>query len=181
MMNQHQTALISLLLGSFPTFQSGDGEAALAAYEVVISQADERDVHPGVMAIINGEFVGHDGRFAPTAPQLAGAIRAARDKRLESESRTRRFLAPPQEPEISPEERERVNVKFDALVANIAHDRAADDAERDKRSKERGERELRWLRGRGDLVEVPGLSVPVSSTLLRQFSVGDPDGDRDVA
>lgn len=85
MMTDHQTALCSLLLGSFPTFSSGDAEAALAAYEIVMSNAAEQDLQPGFMILINGEYPGHDGRFAPTAPQLATAIRMARDKRLEHE------------------------------------------------------------------------------------------------
>lgn len=85
MMTNHQTALCSLLLGSFPTFSSGDAEAALTAYEIVMSNAAEQDLQPGFMILINGEYPGHDGRFAPTAPQLATAIRMARDKRLEHE------------------------------------------------------------------------------------------------
>ena len=70
MMTDHQTALCSLLLGSFPTFSSGDAEAALAAYEIVMSNAAEQDLQPGFMILINGEYPGHDGRFAPTAPLM---------------------------------------------------------------------------------------------------------------
>lgn len=114
MMNQHQTALFSLLLGSFPNFQSGDGEAALAAYEIVISRSEVCDVEAGVMSLINGGYPGHDGRFAPTAPQLAGAIRAKRDERLDS---ARRGRAPDNAlagPIIAHDEESRLRVK--ALV-----------------------------------------------------------------
>ena len=107
MMTDHQTALCSLLLGSFPTFSSGDAEAALAAYEIVMSNAAEQDLQPGFMILINGEYPGHDGRFAPTAPQLATAIRMARDRRLEHERVMNSHQARLPSPEIAktPEQR----------------------------------------------------------------------------
>lgn len=136
-MTPNQERLVSLLLGSFPTFQSGDAEAALAAYALVIRNADERDVEPGVMILINGEYPGHDGRFAPTAPQLASGIRIARDRRLESERFRRLALPPPAEPEVSAEERERVKAGFERLVADMAAKARTDDAVADQRYRDR--------------------------------------------
>lgn len=56
-----------------------------------------------------------------------------------------------------------------------------DEADRDARRRERGEQEIKRLVERGDLVEVKGGTVPVSRSLMRQYGVGDPEGDRDVA
>lgn len=142
MMTEHQTALCSLLLGSFPNFTSGDAEAALAAYELVMRQADERDLQPGFMLLINGEYPGHDGRFAPTAPQLASAIRMARDKRLESERLDR--IAQPRLPapdiEKTPEEIARAKAKLQAFVETQGAIDAHQNAEQIAAAKERWEK-----------------------------------------
>ena len=95
---------MSLLLGTFPNFQSGDAEAALTAYAMVITKADPRDVEPGIMMLINGEMPGFDGRFAPTATQLARAIRSCLERRVDAENAARRRLPPPvlDDPEPTP-------------------------------------------------------------------------------
>lgn len=142
MMNDHQSALCSLLLGSFPSFSSGDAEAALAAYELVMSQADERDLQPGFMILINGLYPGHDGRFAPTAPQLASAIRMARDKRIDSEERTQRYTPQLPKPEIekTPEQRERARAKMEAFIQSVGAVDAHQNAEQIAAAKERWEK-----------------------------------------
>lgn len=94
MMTDIQERLLSTLLATFPTFQTGDAEAALTAYQLVITKEDERDLRDGVLLIIDSRLPGHDGRFAPTAPQLARAIRTCRDKRLEAEAKQAKRLAP---------------------------------------------------------------------------------------
>lgn len=134
MMNDHQAALVSLLLGSFPNFQSGDGEAALAAYEIVLAEADTRDLQPGVMILINGELAGHDGRFAPTAPQLARAIRTARDKRLDREAVDRAALPAPADDWVddAPDVKARNKARLDDLAKSLAADLRTEDAERDR-------------------------------------------------
>lgn len=135
MMNDHQTALVSLLLGSFPNFQSGDGEAALAAYEIVLSAADERDLQPGVMMLINGEVVGHDGRFAPTAPQLAKAIRQAMNKRVDAENARRAALPAPDDEWVddAPEVKARNKARMDQLAADLAAVLRTDEAETERK------------------------------------------------
>lgn len=135
MMTSHQQALVSLLLGSFPNFQSGDGEAALAAYELVLSKADERDLQPGVMMLINGEVLGHDGRFAPTAPQLARAIRQAMNKRVDAENARRAALPPPEDEWVddSPDVKARNKAKLDELAATLASSMRTEEAENDRR------------------------------------------------
>lgn len=172
MMNQHQTALTSLLLGSFPTFQSGDGAAALGAYEWVFSQADERDWQPGISILINGEYPGHDGRFAPTAPQLATAIRMARDKRLETERRHQLRIAPPEVVEISEEEQARVKAGFDKLIADLSSKLQTQDASAERRRKA--------IFAKTNARFMPDMDPSAVARRLG-FSTGDADGDRDVA
>ncbi|MDB6035989.1 MAG: hypothetical protein JWM16_6327 [Verrucomicrobiales bacterium] len=172
MMTPHQTALTSLLLGSFPTFQSGDGAAALGAYEWVFSQADERDLQPGIAILVNGQYPGHDGRFAPTAPQLATAIRMARDKRLNGERLNQLRLAPPPVEEISEEEQARVKAGFDQLVKDLSAKLQTDDAAADVRRKA--------LFDRTNARFAPDMS-PEAQRKRLGFDVGDPEGQEDAA
>lgn len=142
MMTDYQTALCSLLLGSFPSFLSGDDQAALSAYEIVMSSAAEQDLRPGVMILINGEYPGHDGRFAPTAPQLASAIRMARDRRIEHERimRPQQARLPPPDIGKTPEQRERARAKMEEFVRSVGGADAEQSAEAIAASKARWER-----------------------------------------
>lgn len=142
MMTDDQTALCSLLLGSFPTFASGDAEAALAAYEIVMANAAEQDLQPGFMLLINGEYPGHDGRFAPTAPQLATAIRMARDRRLEHERVMRVHQARLPAPEITktPEQRAGARAKMEEFINSVGSTEAKRSAEALAASKARWDR-----------------------------------------
>lgn len=175
MMTDHQTALCSLLLGSFPSFSSGDAEAALAAYELVMSQADERDLQPGFMILINGEYPGHDGRFAPTAPQLATAIRMARDKRLESERRDqmRWPRLPPPDIEKTPEQRERARAKLEAFIQSVGAVDAHRNAEQIAAAKERWEKTNARF-------QPPMDDASVAHRLLG-YEVGAPESDENAA
>lgn len=176
MMNDHQTALVSLLLGSFPNFQSGDADAALAAYEIVMSEVDDRDLQPGVMILLNGEYSGHDGRFAPTAPQFATAIRMARDKRLDSEVRVRPKALPEPELEISPEQRAKGKAILDQLAADLGAKMRTDEAEQDRRRNERV--------GRVNARFMPDMSQDAMSRRLgigsTGYTTGDPDAEGDM-
>lgn len=130
MMTEHQERLISLLLGTFPNFQSGDSEAALTAYAVVITDADPRDVEPGIMRLIKGEMPGFDGRFAPTATQLARSIRMALDHRVDQEIKARKALPPPEDAwkEPTPEQRARGRAILANLQKTLSAQQEADDA-----------------------------------------------------
>jgi hypothetical protein len=136
--------------------------------------ADECDLDPGVMILINGQYPGHDGRFAPTAPQLATAIRMARDKRLEHERRERLNqprLAPP-DVVSTPEERARAKTKLDHFLQNVGDRMRTDDATITK--------SRNHVLAKTNARFAPDMSDDaVANRLL--FSVGDPDGDRDVA
>lgn len=168
MMNNHQTALVSLLLGSFPNFQSGDGEAALAAYEIVLTTADERDLQPGVMMLINGEVAGHDGRFAPTAPQLAKAIRQAMNKRVDAENERRARLPSPSDEWIddAPDVKARNKAKLDQLAADLAAALRTDEAETERRRLE--------TMNRTNARFAPDYDPKAMAKRLG-FDVGDPD------
>lgn len=127
MMTEQQERLVSLLLGTFPNFQSGDAEAALTAYAMVIGNADPRDVEPGITLLINGQLPGFDGRFAPTATQLARAMRLCLEKRVDAENAARRRLPPPIDdaPEPTPEQRAKVKAILDNLnLGDEAEDRS---------------------------------------------------------
>ena len=190
MMTDRQEALVSLLLGSFPNFASGDGEAALGAYELVLRQSDERDHEPGVMILINGEYPGHDGRFAPTAPQLASAIRMARDKRLDRERDRRPQLAPP-DIQHDPESQARVRQLMRETIAGLGGSMRSPDAAEElarQASKERIAKQDAMFRD--EFISSGGGLGPISKSLAKKlgyiepkpnFTAGDPDGDRDVA
>lgn len=134
MMTDRQQALVSLLLGTFPNFQSGDAEAALAAYDLVLSKADQRDIEPGIMMLINGELPGFDGRFAPTSAQLARAIRISLDRRVDLEIAERKRLPPPVDDwvEPSPEQRARGKAILDKLASDLAAEMRTVDAEAER-------------------------------------------------
>jgi|GEM_PF-4162828 hypothetical protein len=147
MMTEQQERLVSLLLGTFPNFQSGDAEAALTAYAMVVTGADPRDVEPGIMMLIKGELAGFDGRFAPTATQLARAIRTALEQRVDRENAERRRLPPPPEedfPEPTPEQRARVKNLMDQVKRSYGSERS------DQEAKERYRAQLRRTNERFD-------------------------------
>lgn len=138
MITPHQEHLVSLLLASFPNFSSGDADAALAAYSLVISKAaDQRDVEAGITALINGEVAGFDGRFAPTATQLARAIREALDRRVDVEIAERKALPPPPEqdfPEPTPEQKARVQALMDQVRQTYGSERSDQEREEQRRA-----------------------------------------------
>src|SRR5690606_1708924 len=110
---------------------------------------------------ITGSAPGHQSpSFPPPAPLVAAEVRRVTTLRVTREARFRKLLPPP-EPEIEPEERARVAAGFRRLNASMAKAVEPIDAMRAARRKERGEEELRWLRDRGDLVEVKGAAYPI--------------------
>lgn len=185
MMTEQQERLVSLLLGTFPNFQSGDAEAALAAYAMVITRADPRDVEPGIMMLINGELPGFDGRFAPTSTQLARAIRVCLERRVDAEIAARKALPPPPDDWVddTPEQKARNKATLDALAQSLAAEMRTEEAENDRKRHELGNRTNAYF--------APSFSNEDMSRRLgiggARFTVGDPDADtgdmggRDVA
>lgn len=175
MMTDHQERLVSLLLGTFPNFQSGDADAALAAYALVITKADPRDVEPGITLLINGELPGFDGRFAPSATQLSRAIRVALDKRVDLEIAARRALPAPADKweGPSPEARARMKTQLDELVRNLAADT---DMDRDAADRARKD-----LAARTNARFAPSFDQSDMAKRLgiggARYTVGDPDAE----
>lgn len=173
MLNQRQTALVSLLLGSFPSFQSGDAEAAFAAYQFVLRDVFDGDLEEGVSMVINGLLPGHDGRFAPTAPQLATAIRMCRDKRLDRERRSNLLLPAPAEKVVSEAERLRVKAKFEALLANVKREEAIDH--------EQAVEEQRARFRKVNLQFDPPMDDASVMQRLMGYSIGSPESEESAA
>jgi hypothetical protein len=159
------------LLASFPSTQSGQGDDALDGYLIGTREIPVDFLAIAAQRFLSGSVPGQHMTFPPTAAQFATEARDHWYKALEAEREKQARLAPPKpkEPEISPEERARVKAKFDALVASMAHEKMTDQAASAK------------LRDRGDLIETPGYSYPVSRTLAKQLGIGDPEGDADVS
>jgi hypothetical protein len=137
-----------MLLATFPSFQTGDAEAALTAYQLVIAKEDQRDLQDGVMLIIDSRLPGHDGRFAPTAPQLARAIRICRDKRIEAETKQAKLLtgASPSDDWLPNEaQRARGRQVLEKLSASLTAQLEADqEAPPERVAFENEERRQRW-------------------------------------
>lgn len=175
--------IINRLLASFPSSAAGQGDDTLDGYLI-----GTRDVPVDFLALaaqrfLSGSVPGQHMTFPPTPAQLANEARDHWYRHLDAVREERRRLAPP-EPEdhvITDEERARGIAAFERIKASLAASMRTDEADRDARRRERGEQEIKRLVERGDLVEVKGGTVPVSRSLMRQYGVGDPEGDRDVA
>lgn len=189
-MNQNQQTIAAAFDRLFRTYPQSDRGAdadllvtqrmeRAKVYFEAVAPYELQDVMQAIENFITGNVPGCNAAFAPPAPHVAAECRRVMNLRLNHEKLTRKPLPPPADREIPDDERERVKAKFAKLKASLP----VSDEETDKAaaSKARSEREIRWLRDRGELVELPGSSVPISTTLLRQFEVGDSDGDRDVA
>ena len=174
MLTPHQEHLVSLLLASFPNFQSGDADAALAAYAIVIGQADPRDIEPGIMLLINGELPGFDGRFAPTAPQLSRAIRLSLEKRVDAEIAARKALPPPADDWVDdpPEVKDRNKARLDQLAVDLSATLRTEEAETDRRRQQLANKtNLRFdpSRDPSDVAKRLGIGA--------RYYVGDPDAE----
>lgn len=169
------------LFQSYPSFQAGGADETLPVYFEAVEPYQTGDILDAVTNFLTGKAPGVNPSFAPPAPALASECRRVMNLRLEHERIMRPALPPPPEPEISEAERARVAAGFKRLSESLGKALEPSQVERDKRSKERGEREIRWLKNRGDLIEIPGNSLPISRTLAKKLGVGDPEGDTDAA
>lgn len=135
------------------------------------------DVEVAVDTLIKGAAPGVNPNFLPPPATVGAECRRQLHLRLDHEARVAKPRLPPPGVEHSPESRARIKAMVDAVASKAS----LPDAIRDKSSKARGEADTRWLLNRGDLVEHPGNPYPVSRKLLRQFEVGDPEGEADAA
>lgn len=186
--NETIAAAFDRLFRTYQQSDRGDPRAVLTErmerakiYFEAVAPFEVQDIEKAVENFLTGNAPGHNAAFAPPAPFVAAECRRVMNQRLRHERLMRPALPPPADPEITPEQRERGKGVLRDLAASLAWDVTPDGVERSRRRKEDAEKELRWLQGRGDLVEVRGTSVPVSRALISQISTSDPDGDREVA
>lgn len=138
-------------------------------------------VEDAVDLVLRGELPGHDGRFAPTPPQLASAARIVRDKRLDSEALTRRYTPRLPAPDIAktPEQRARARAKMEEFVRSVGGAEAEQTAESLAASKARWER----VNARFD---PPQDEASLTERLnlnrdARGFEIGSPESDEAAA
>lgn len=91
-MTDEQQALVALLFSSYPTFQSGDADTALTAYEYALAEMPEEDVRAAFQLLLHGAAPGQNPSYAPPGPYVAALVRGIRDKRLGEEERQRSAL-----------------------------------------------------------------------------------------
>jgi len=167
------TQTLSTLFATFPPLQGAatpEGAlAAMQAYVLAVGKYDMQDIEEGVRRLVAGEIGEHDGRYPPTAPQLARAVHKARDARLDRE-RDRRPRLPPRDIEKSPESQERVRALTEQAVHRLAGVMRTDDAAAAKRRQE--------LQERTDERFAPDPSPSATASRLGfRYSAGDPDGE----
>lgn len=122
---------------------------------------------------IKGQVPGHDGRFAPTAPMLAGACRLV----LEKYNRVRYLEGiaaprlPPPDIEKTPEQRERAKAKVAEFVASVGAE-AMTEAETQERS-------ARWAKVNARF-DPPQDDASISARLIK-YTLGSPESEREIA
>jgi hypothetical protein len=175
--------IINRLLAPFPSSQGAQGDDSLDGYLIGTAEIPVDYLAVAAGRFLAGQVPGQHMTFPPTPAQLATEAREHWYKAIERERAEQARLAPPKQPDIvhSPESQDRVRAMTAKLVADLGTAARTEDAARNKLEKERVERETRWLRDRGDLVEVKGAAYPISHALAKQLGIGDPEGDRDVA
>lgn len=167
--------------GSTPEEITRDRIERIKVYFESVAQYLEDDVEAAVSAILTGSAPGLNLNFAPSAPAFAGECRRQMGIRLRREELDRKPALPPPDIERTPEERARAVSAFEAWKAGqTAPEPAIVDAEA---SKAKAAKHQQWLRDRGELIDIEGSPYPVSRSLMNTlgYTVGDEDGDRDVA
>ncbi|HYF34540.1 MAG TPA: hypothetical protein VD994_04560 [Prosthecobacter sp.] len=100
------------------------------------------DVDAAVTAFIKGTVPGFDGKWAPTAPMLAGACRLAAEKRAREAylDGLRRPALPPPPVEHSPEERARIQAMAKQASELLSSVSSAEDKQREVEVAQRWQR-----------------------------------------
>lgn len=160
------------LFRTYPSFQAGKGaEAALRVYFEAVEPYATGDILDAVANFITGRAPGVNPSFAPPAPAVASECRRVMNMRLDSERRSRPVLSLP-EPVIDEAERERVGAGLKSLIADMTANLSP-------------EEEKAAAANRGQWAKVnqrfsPDQSEEAIAARLG-FTVGDIEGDRDVA
>jgi hypothetical protein len=84
------TDALSVLFSTFPPMAGAEtpegARAAMRAYRLALGGYDRVDIVEGIRRLVAGDIPEHDARFAPTAPQLARAVKAAATERAQQAS-----------------------------------------------------------------------------------------------
>lgn len=143
-----------------------------AAYFDAVQLYELVDIHTAVRNFLSGSAPGHNPAYAPSAPLVGAEVRRVMNLRLDSEARTKLPELPPPAIKRTPEEIARVEAMVKAVVERNAAIMRTEDAEKDRRARE--------LAARTNERFKPDMT-PAAMKRRLGFSVGDPDGDRDVA
>lgn len=139
------------------------------------------DVELAVDTLIKGIAPGVKPNYRPNPAETGSECRRQMGLRLRREELNRPPALLPPDVVHTPESRARAMSVFEAWKANqAAPEPAIVDAEA---SKAKAAKHQQWLRDRGELIDIEGSPYPVSRSLMNTlgYTVGDEDGDRDVA
>lgn len=143
----------------------------IKVYFDAVALYHEVDVEAAVESFLSGSAPGvNNFNFAPPAPLFASECRRLMNLRLEQEARRRKPALPPPDIVKTPESRERVRQKAQAVIAQLAELSRTDDA---KKAHER----KRWQ----DRQDARFMPPQDEKSLRERLHIGDPDGERDVA
>lgn len=171
-------AELERLFSTYQQFGRSDDPAdrvkAASAYFDAVLPYEVRDIEVAVTNFLNGAVPGVNPSFAPPAPAVGGEVRRVMNLRLDSEQRryAPRGSLPPPTIERTPESMARVKVMMDQAVAGLATELRSPDAEAERRKQAFQSRVF-------DRFDPPQTEEEMRKRL--RFTVGDEDGDRDVA
>lgn len=175
----------SKLFQTYPSFQAGAADDALRVYFEAVEPYETGDILEAVTAFLNGSVPGTNANFAPPAPVFAGECRRQMNIRLRRDELDRAYRPklPPPDVEHTPDGRARMLALATKAIANLTAVGGEEDADRSAKARERAEAELKRRVETGEMICISGAPFPLSQTLAKQlgYSVGDADGERDVA
>jgi hypothetical protein len=175
-MSEQLMQTMEVLFATFPPLSGAEtpegARNAMRAYLLALDGYQFADVQEGVKLIVSGRFPEHDGKYTPTAPQLARAVRHAASLRADSERRSQKPALPPPDIVHSPESLARVKAMAAEAIADLAASMRTEDAKRDTERKQ--------FMARVNQRFAPDQSEEALRARLG-FTSGDPEGDRDIA
>ncbi len=178
-LSEQTLALIDLLFSTYPAFQSGDARTALTAYDITLAGLPEQDISSGLKLFLQGMVDEHNKSFAPPAPLVGTVIRNIRDGRLHREKWNTEAIAQieaRQQPKEHDEPTRKVFVQrmFDGAVVLESEAALTPEAIAKKKAAAAA-----YLEAHDKTFDIE--RSPEATARRLGYTVGDPDGDRDVA
>lgn len=163
----------SKLFQTYPSFQAGAADETLRVYFEAVGPYATCDILEAVTAFLNGSVPGTNANFAPPAPVFAGECRRQMNIRLRRDELDRAYRPklPPPDVERTPESQARVRT----MMAEALHGLAGND---DDDAVKAAESKAQWARVNQHFA--PDQDERSVAERLG-YSVGDADGERDVA